>query len=173
VDLCIDVPRFDSGKDCNANLVRVLELLLVCAVQSEERSSYISAVQALDTGTQEQLMMSISQNMEGYLKPPVQEHTLSEIGSPGLIQEDAVQELQIKAGRVECENEALKNEMALVQKEITSIKDEKATLEDESSTVAKHVSSSQLRPEGAMFGYQWRRASAGVYGQDLLQRQRD
>jgi predicted nucleic acid-binding Zn-ribbon protein len=93
--------------------------------------------------------------------------------SPGLVQEDAVQELKIKAGRLERENEALKNEMAPMQKEITSIKDEKATLEDESSTVAKHVSSSQVRPEGATFGYQRRRASVGVYGQDLLQRQRD
>jgi hypothetical protein len=47
---------------------------------------------------------------------------------------------------VRSENQALKDEMAPMQKEITSIKDEKATLEDESSTVAKHVSSSQ--PDG-------------------------
>jgi hypothetical protein len=35
--------------------------------------------------------------------------------SPGLVQEDAVQELQIKAGRLERENEALKNEKATLE----------------------------------------------------------
>jgi hypothetical protein len=145
--LGIDVTKFDGSQECTIDLVRMLEALLVCAVQSEARSNYISEIQQLDTATQEQLMLSISQNMESYQKPEVEQEPEEDLGSPGMIDGDASQELEIKARRLERENEALKHEMEQMQHEISDIKGEKATLESESTKVAKHVTSSQLRAE--------------------------